>query len=61
MKNIINSTLFISKMKLTTSIILMLMATFSCRSTDVEGDVTPKGQSAVHVSIEDDLLMKLAI
>ncbi|UZJ65738.1 fibrobacter succinogenes major paralogous domain-containing protein [Sphingobacterium sp. KU25419] len=55
MKNKNNSNSFIAQMKITTSIILMLMATFSCRSTDVEGEITPKGQSAVHVSIEDDI------
>ncbi|MEN5233648.1 FISUMP domain-containing protein [Sphingobacterium faecium] len=55
MKNKNNSNSFIAQMKITTFIIVMLIATFSCRSTDIEGDVNIKGQSAVSVSIEDDI------
>lgn len=35
--------------------ILMSLATFSCRSTDVEQHTTPMGKFAISVNIEDDL------
>lgn len=60
MKNKKNSNPVIALMKITASIIVMLMATFSCRSTDMEENVSPKGQTTVSVSIEDDIFDEIS-
>ncbi|UZJ65742.1 fimbrillin family protein [Sphingobacterium sp. KU25419] len=42
-----------SKIKIAGAVLITLLTLFSCRSTDVEGSLTPAGQAAVSVSIKD--------
>jgi uncharacterized protein (TIGR02145 family) len=42
-----------SKIKIAVAVSLTILTLFSCRSTDVEGSLTPAGQAAVSVSIKD--------
>lgn len=42
-----------SKTKITAAILLTIFTLFSCRSTDVEGSLTPVGQAAVSITIKD--------
>lgn len=45
----------IFKIKNVSVIIVSILTVFSCRSTDVEGNLNPAGQVSVNVNIEDDI------